>query len=186
VLTSFQATRSGNNTLITWTTASEQNNKGFGVEVSTDGISFRSIGFVASQNANSTHALAYKFTDTEGYKKGKRYYRLLQTDLDGKEGYSPVRVVNFDGIGVTVSGLAPYPNPFTDKLSFNIDVTAVGNGVAHVQLLDLTGRVVREQNLNVQDTSLTLEGLNGLRTGLYIARITLPDGSSQTARVQKQ
>lgn len=185
VLVSFNATRNATNALITWATATETNSKGFEVQASTDGTAFRTLGFVSSESPNSLQAKKYKFVDTESGKFGTRYYRLHQIDLDGKDSYSPVRAVNFDGTASSTA-LAAYPSPFTDKLDFNLDATTVGNGVAHVQLLDMTGRIVREQNLSVQNASLTLESLNDLRAGLYIARVTLPDGSAQTVRVQKQ
>ena len=185
VLAAFTAVRNNANALLTWTTATETNNKGFEVQVSTDGAAYRTLSFVSSESPNSVQNKNYKYVDTEAGKTGIRYYRLHQLDYDGKDSYSPVRVVNFDGT-VSPTGLVAYPNPFTDKLDFNLDATAVGNRVAHVQLLDMTGRVVREQNLTVQNASLTLENLSDLRAGLYMARITLPDGSTQTVRIQKQ
>ncbi len=184
-LIAFNATRSGVTTLVTWSTATEQANKGFEVQVSTDGTAFRTLGFVSSETPNSLQVKSYKYVDTENGKFGTRYYRLHQIDLDGKASYSPVRAVNFDG-SAGQAGLAAYPNPFTDKLDFNLDATVVGNGVAYMQLLDMMGRVVREQSLAVQNASLTMESLGDLRAGLYMARITLPDGSAQTVRIQKQ
>ncbi|TDN38999.1 hypothetical protein A8B98_21100 [Hymenobacter sp. UV11] len=156
------------------------------MQVSTDGTSFRKLAFLASQNPNSAQKLQYTYTDAEAGKTGTRYYRLRQLDITGEESFSPVRAVNFDGATAT-SALAAYPNPFADKVAFNLDATTIGaNGSAHVQLLDMTGRIVREQNLTVQNASLTLDNLSDLRSGLYMARITLPNGSAKTLRVQKQ
>ncbi|AMR28429.1 hypothetical protein A0257_15905 [Hymenobacter psoromatis] len=163
----------------------ETGSKGFEVQVSTDGTTFRTLGFISSETPNSLQARSYKYVDTESGKFGTRYYRLHQIDLDGKDSYSPVRAVNFDGTANSTA-LTAYPSPFTDKIDFSINAATVGNGVARVQLLDMTGRVVREQNISVQNASITLESLSDLRTGLYVARITLPDGSAQTVRIQKQ
>lgn len=185
-LIAFTATRSNQNVLLAWATATEQNSAGFEVQVSTDGASFRKLAFVASQNPNSSQKLAYTYTDVEAGKTGTRYYRLRQLDITGEEAFSPVRVVTFDGVSAA-GALSAYPNPFADKVAFNLDATAVGaNGNAHVQLLDMTGRTVREQNLTVQNASLTLDNLSDLRSGLYMVRITLPDGSAKALRVQKQ
>ena len=186
VLVSFNATRNATNASLTWSTATETNSKGFEVQVSTDGTAFRTLGFVSSETPNSTQAKSYQYVDTETGKVGIRYYRLHQVDLDGKDSYSPVRAVNFDGTATDVA-LSAYPNPFVDKVAFNLDATTIGAaGNAQVQLLDMTGRIVREQNLTVQNASLTLDNLNDLRSGLYLVRITLPDGSAKTLRVQKQ
>jgi hypothetical protein len=185
-LVAFTAVRSNANTTLAWTTASELNNSGFEVQVSNDGATFRKLAFVASQNPNSNQALNYSYTDTENGKNGIRYYRLRQLDISGEEAFSPVRAVSFSGSALASTGLAAYPNPFVDKLDFNLDATAVGTGLAHVQLVDMTGRLVREQNVSVANASLSLSDLASLRSGLYMAKVTLPDGTSQTIRIQKQ
>lgn len=185
-LVAFTAARNNQNILLSWATASEQNNAGFEVQVSTDGATFRKLAFIASKGANSTQSLNYSYTDTEAGKYGIRYYRLRQLDITGEETFSPVRVVSFDG-SANAAALAAYPNPFVDKVGFNLDATTLGaNSTAHVQLIDMTGRIVREQTLTVQNASLTLDNLNALRSGLYLVRITLPDGSAKTLRIQKQ
>ncbi|RZK44683.1 MAG: T9SS type A sorting domain-containing protein [Hymenobacter sp.] len=185
-LTAFTAVRNGGNSLLSWTTASEQNNTGFEVQVSTDGATFRKLAFVATQNANSTQKLVYTYTDTETGKTGVRYYRLRQIDTDETESFSPIRTVSFSGATTGATALTGYPNPFTNKLDFNLDATAVGNGAAHIQLVDMTGRIVLEKDVKVANASLTLTDLDGLRSGLYLAKVTLPDGTTQKVRVQKQ
>ncbi len=185
-LTVFTATRSNTNAVLAWTTASELDNTGFEVQVSSDGVTFRKLAFVASQNPNSVQVLNYNYADTENGKTGIRYYRLRQIDVSGEEAFSPVRAVSFSSTMLASTGLAAYPNPFVDKLDFNLDATTVGSGVAHVQLVDMTGRMVREQNISVANASLSLDGLSSLGSGLYMAKVTLPDGTSQTVRIQKQ
>jgi hypothetical protein len=184
-LVSFTATRTDNSALLNWATASEKHNTGFEVQVSTDGATFRKLAFVASQNPNSTQKLAYSYTDVETGKAGVRYYRLRQIDTDGTSAFSPVRAVSFTGNASTVA-VTGYPNPFTSTIAFNIDATTVGDGIAHVQLVDMTGRIVREQDLTVANASLTLTDLDGLRSGLYLAKLTLPNGTTQKVRIQKQ
>jgi len=185
-LTAFTAVRNGNSAVLSWTTASEKNNTGFEVQVSTDGASFRKLAFVATQDANSNKKLVYGYVDAESGKANVRYYRLRQIDTDGTEAFSPVRAVSFSGVASVAPALAAYPNPFTTQLAFNLDATAVGNGVAHLQLVDMTGRIVLEQDLKVANASLTLTDLGGLHSGLYLAKLTLPDGTTQKVRVQKQ
>ena len=187
VLVSFDATRSNANALLAWKTATETNSKGFEVQVSTDGTAFRTLGFVSSQSPNSTQARTYKYTDTESGKFGTRYYRLHQVDLDGKDSYSPTRAVSFEGVATDAVALSVYPNPFldTDKVSLNFG-TDVPNGVAQVQLIDMVGRTVRQQSLAISNASLDLGDLSSLRSGMYLARITMPDGSTQSVRLQKK
>jgi hypothetical protein len=186
VLTAFTATRTNTNALLTWRTASEQNNKGFEVQVATDGVTYRTLTFVESHSSNSVIAADYQYLDTEAGKTGVRYYRLHQIDLDGTDSYSPIRTVSFSGGEVVASALVASPNPFTDKLAFSFNGTTPGDGTAQVTLVDMAGRTVHEQRIALSSASMSLNDLGSLRAGLYVARITLPDGSAKMVRIQKQ
>jgi len=119
-------------------------------------------------------------------KAGTRSYRLRQLFISGEESFSLVRAVSSSGSATGVTSVAAYPNPFVDKIDFNLNATPIGSGVAHVQLVDMTGRPVREQNVVVQHASRSLNDLASLRSALYVAKLTLPDGTSQTVRAQMQ
>lgn len=187
-LVAFNAVRSNANTLLTWKTASELNNRGFNVQVSADGVTYRTLTFVASKSPNSSSELSYSYTDVEASKAGTRYYRLEQVDLDGTLNYSPVRAVNFDGAAPTSLALVAYPNPFSDTVGLTVEgaTATTTEGTAYVKLVDMTGRTVRDQKVSLAGASLSLGDLSGLRSGLYLAKVTLPDGTVQTVRVQKQ
>ena len=171
---------------MTWHTASEQNNKGFEVQVATDGTAYRTLAFVASHSVNSVINSDYQYLDTESGKVGLRYYRLHQIDLDGTDSYSPVRTVSFTGSDVVASTLVASPNPFTDKLALSFNGTMPASGTAQVTLIDMAGRTVREQRIELSSASMDLGNLSGLRAGLYVAKIALPDGSAKMVRIQKQ
>jgi hypothetical protein len=186
-LTAFAAVRTGANALVSWTTATELNNKGFNVQVSADGVAFRTLGFVASKLVNSSQVLNYTYNDTEAGKNGTRYYRLEQVDVDGKVNYSPVRAVSFDGNASTSVALVAYPNPFSNTVGLTLEGVSVSNGtLASVKVVDMTGRTVRDQQLALNGASLSLGDLSDLRSGLYLAKVTLPDGSVKTVRIQRQ
>ncbi|NML67264.1 T9SS type A sorting domain-containing protein [Hymenobacter sp. RP-2-7] len=185
-LVAFNAVRSNANTLLSWITASEENNKGFNVQVSADGVTYRTLTFVASKSPNSSNEQSYKYTDTEAGKVGTRYYRLEQVDVDGKLNYSPVRAVGFDGTAATSVALVAYPNPFSNTIGLTVEGATTTEGSAYVKLVDMTGRTVLDQKVSLVGASLALGDLSNLRSGLYLAKVTLPDGSVQTVRVQKQ
>jgi hypothetical protein len=184
-LTAFSATVAGANVNLAWTTATEKNSSGFEVQVSTTGKNYRKIAFVASKSPNSQQQQTYSYVDTEAGKTGTRYYRLRQVDLDGAESFSPVRTISFSGSTVATTASA-YPNPFTSYVDLSIDAATAGTAPVRVQLIDMTGRIVREQMVSVDNASLHLSALDGLRSGLYIAKVSLPNGATQTLRVQKQ
>jgi len=189
-LVAFDAKRTGTNATITWTTASEQSNSGFEVQVSTDGFTYRSIAFVPTQNANSFTTLKYTFLDEENGKTGNRYYRLRQIDQDGTFAYSPVRVVAFSASDVASKSttLSAYPNPFSqsDLPSIIVQTTAVGD--ARLQIMDLLGREIARQNFTAVNgnQNVAIPQAASLSAGTYIAKITLSTGEVKTVRIQKQ
>lgn len=187
-LVAFNAVRSANNALLTWSTASELNNKGFNVQVSADGVTFRALNFVASQNPTSANTQNYKYTDSEEGKVGTRYYRLEQVDLDGKLSYSPVRALNFDGATASAVALVAYPNPFnnSDQLGLTLQGLAPADGVAYVKIIDMAGRTIRDQQLPLSGSSISLGDMSSLGSGLYVAKVTLTDGTTQMVRIQKR
>ncbi len=106
-LQNFNGTLKNGNAVIEWATASEQNNRGFSVEKSLDGIQWYEIGWLAGAGT-TTVAQFYSFTDSR-LVAGNNYYRLKQFDYDGAFHYSPViNVANktADDLQIKVS-----PNP---------------------------------------------------------------------------
>lgn len=91
----FTATPHGNQMLIEWSTASEQNNSHFTVERSQDGSIFKDLGTVKG-NGTTNLTSRYSFTD-ETAPGGLLYYRIKQTDFNGKTGYSSMVVVKHSG-----------------------------------------------------------------------------------------
>lgn len=136
-LTSFVAARQGTAAVLSWTTASERNTVGFGIEVSTDGKPFRRLGWV--EGAGSSNApRSYKFVDNEPGKAGPRYYRLRQDDTDRATHYFGTKVLDFDS---PAPALVVYPTRFGEEMT----VTLLGNRAADLTLLDNVGRVVWSQ-----------------------------------------
>lgn len=186
-LVSFTAARSGENAQLAWATASEKNNRGFEVQVSADGKTFRTLSFVASKGSNSSTNLDYKYTDTEAGKAGLRYYRLRQVDFDGTDSYSPVRAVSFDGAGALAAELNVYPNPVTGSDARLLIQTAEA-GNARLRVTDLMGRTIIDQTIATANgsTEAKLTALDNAKSGTYMAQLTLPSGQVKTLKVQKQ
>jgi len=184
-LTSFDAKRIGTDALVSWETANEVNNKGYNVQVSTDGKEFHTLGFIASTSPNSMSAKSYNYTDTEGNKAGIRYYRLQQVDVDGKTAFFTPRAVSFDG-KASASGVVAYPNPFTSGLRLNLNTTTAGTGI--VRISDMTGRVISQRQIafSLGNNDVELNSLSDLKNGLYLMNVSLPTGEVKTLKVVKQ
>ncbi|RZK44356.1 MAG: T9SS type A sorting domain-containing protein [Hymenobacter sp.] len=188
-LISFDAKRTGSNALITWATAVEISNSGFEVQVSTDGTTFRKLAFVASQAINSTGILKYSFLDEENGKTGARYYRLRQIDEDGKDDFSPVRVVSFSAASIAqATTLTAYPNPFNANDLPVVLVQATTVGDATLQVIDMMGRVITRQSFTtaagIQEVNISQA--SNLSSGVYMAKVTLATGEVKTIRIQKR
>ena len=82
----FKGVPSENHNHITWSTASEHNNNYFDIETTIDGIEYHSITRL-SGSGNSQTKIDYEFDDYN-IDNGISYYRLKQTDYDGKFRYS--------------------------------------------------------------------------------------------------
>lgn len=93
-LLSFTASANGEKVETNWLTSTEINNDFFAVERSVDAIHFEEAGRVEGAG-NSSSELSYRFTDDSPF-AGVSYYRLKQTDFDGKSTFSEIRAVKID------------------------------------------------------------------------------------------
>lgn len=144
-----------------WETTEEPNNAGFHVERSATGNNWSAIGEVDARPGSDQR---YDFADNAPL-SGTSYYRLRQTDFDGRVTYSPVETVDFFGEGQ----IFLYPNPATSILNVRLPEGAVLLG-----LTDLTGRSVNvhfEGQAGQLTTNVSL-----LPPALYCLRVRLIDG----------
>jgi hypothetical protein len=92
-LIAYTAKQNSKNVNIDWSTATEINCDYFTVERSTNNKDYKTIGMVNGAG-NSTSLLNYSTIDENPF-KGISYYRLRQTDYDGKEVVYPPVSVNY-------------------------------------------------------------------------------------------
>ena len=119
-LVGFTANQSDNQVRLTWSTASEINNKGFEINRSINGNN-SVIGFVEGKGSSS-EINNYKFTDETELRPGIYSYRLKQIDYDGTSEYSDeVRVEIVEQVK-EYTLLQNYPNPFNPvtKIRFHL------------------------------------------------------------------
>lgn len=177
-LISFHAVADGAKHSIRWTTASESNNDYFEVERSSDAVHFHVLGKVSSRAAlgNSQTKLAYSFDDEQPL-RGHNYYRLSQTDLNGKQ-----QVVSavIDVRSMNGNTYAVYPNPVVDKLT--LYSPSEPNAPFTYEVRDLAGRmVVSGETAN----ATTIIDVNGLPQGAYFLVLTATEQESQVFQFLK-
>ncbi len=169
-LLSFTAEPNGNVVDLDWSTASEISNDYFTIERSEDGISFEAIATVGGAG-NSTSILYYTTVDYAPL-DGISYYRLKQTDYDGKFEYSEIRSVNFNAIsngGKPSIIISPNPakgssevNVLLSNFAFNSDVRIVLRD--NISREYFTGNVTTNQK---GTATLKLNSNTELAAGIY-------------------
>jgi hypothetical protein len=146
-LLSFIAELKDTVVLLTWVTESEQNNNYFTIERSNNALHWESVGIVKGAG-NSNITLSYSFMDKNPY-SGISYYRLKQTDFDGKSDVSDiVSVSNFD-----VELLNIFPNPATDNITFVI--FSKNEFLCAVSVFNALGQVVKIILYNLEKEIIT-------------------------------
>lgn len=185
VMLSFSGYKSGVVNKLNWTTVSEQNNRGFAVERSADGVNYAAIGFVNSLavNGNSDASLTYSFTDANPT-GSKQYYRLRQQDINGVSRLSNVIVIKGEKVNtLTIDGL--YPNPVSSQL--NVAVSSPVRGSVTLQVVDMTGRILSQQVKAVAEGSNTVSvNVAGLSNGSYILKVVNAETGAVSAKFSKQ
>ncbi|WP_303309600.1 metallophosphoesterase [Hymenobacter sp. BT730] len=167
-LTSFVAKRQGTEVVLRWTTATEQNSRGFGIEGSPDGLSYHTVGFVPSQPGSSTSTRSYRWTNNTPGKVGWYYYRLRQEDEGGQFAYYGPIAVHFQGLP---AALNVYPNPFDQELT--MEITSVAVGLAMLTLTDEVGKVVWHEVQTVVAGVNRLGITPPLKAGQYQATVRM-------------
>jgi hypothetical protein len=149
---------------LSWSTVSETNNDFFTVERSPDLNIWDELGNVDGAG-NSNMLRTYSYDDYSPL-EGTSYYRLKQTDYDGKyEVFNPVSVE------CTTGDMEPsvtlYPNPFTDEVFVKINNFTTDK--VSVIIFDVLGNKVFDKQFNSEtsDNPSIVLNLKQLSSGIY-------------------
>jgi hypothetical protein len=174
-LVSFKGEHSGNSNILTWSTATELNNKGFEVQYSFNGKDFKDLAFVASKenSKNNGSDLNYQYTDSKGV-GGNIYYRLEQVDVNGNTNYSGVVLVKGNSINA-LSLNSVYPNPAKDRL--NLIISSPVNNNINIIITDLAGKIVKRQAYSVVSGGNNVDfDVSALPAGSYFIKANCNNG----------
>lgn len=166
-LLDFNAEPQNDRVLLTWNTLKETNNAYFAIERSAGGPEFSEIGRVKGAGTTS-EPQSYRTFDLAPL-PGTSYYRLKQTDFDGKFAYSQTVSVTFEQTGDQV---LLYPNPTTEGMNTRIRFTSSRERQCTFQLFDLTGRKVWEETRDDRNGDIEIP-TNALTAGVYLFKTNL-------------
>ncbi len=184
-LVNFTATHQTAAVLLSWTTAMEVNNDFFTLEKSRDGSSFTFLTKIKGAG-NSSRPLHYKYNDND-LTEGVIYYRLKQTDFDGKSTYSNTVSVNLGNI-YNVNEISfdnVFPNPFVNQVT--VMFTSSKSQKVEIKMTDMAGKIIVSQQME------SIAGTNNykytvpeeLPNGIYLVQLSTPS-KSITQRIVKK
>jgi len=161
---SFTASSQQQTVQLQWTTASEQNNRGFTIQRSSNAQTYTSIGFVAAAgDGNSNATRQYQFKD-ERPLNGINYYRLQQMDVDGVYSYSATRTVNFN----LSSYFKVYPAVTQNQINIELANGLVADRSTILRLVDVSGKIHVSKPMRLSKEIIYLQALP---TGMYLLQI---------------
>lgn len=157
---------------ITWSTASELNNRGFFLERSTNASNgWTDISWVPG-NGNSNTLRYYGYDDRAVYYDTVYYYRLRQVDFDGTFTYSWIN-------SGKLTGTMPLEFSFTPNPTNGI-VTLYHRNNANITLYDVLGRVVKTIPLTENQFDIS-----DLANGTYYLKVVDTSNHTETFKVVK-
>ncbi|HEV7780212.1 MAG TPA: GEVED domain-containing protein, partial [Chitinophagaceae bacterium] len=169
-LLSFAGQREGTMNKLRWTTATEQNNRGFDIQRSEDGTNWASIGFMNSlaPNGTSNSQLTYSFTDNTVAGR-KLYYRLRQVNLDGASKFSSTVLIKGDKAALlTIDGLRP--NPASTEI--NVIIATPSRDKVTIRVIDITGKTVVLKLAEIEAGTNTIPlDISRINNGTYIVKL---------------
>nr|MBP6460696.1 T9SS type A sorting domain-containing protein [Crocinitomicaceae bacterium] len=143
-LLSFEAIKNNKRVQLNWSTGSETNNDYFTIERSVNGNDFSTI-LTKKGSGTTSHTIHYKAYDNSPL-KGLSYYRLKQTDIDGKYTFSPIRSVKFEGIDQQTFDV--YPNPVVDN-RFKVNFTSNSEESILITIYNTIGQKMYQEEIKV-------------------------------------
>ena len=182
-LTTFTGQLTHGQAFLNWQTASELNSSYFGVQRSTDGTNFTTVGKVAAARTSAV-TKNYQYTDALtglATMPAALYYRLQQVDKDGKQNLSKTIVLN-PGANAS-SSLIMYPNPVRSLLNLRLrDVP--GNAV--ITIVDAGGKTLLAQTAKTVTGGQTISlNTSRLAAGVYVVHVQY-NGQSEEQKFIKE
>ncbi len=168
-----------------WETSAEINNKGFEIEKSIDGKTFKKIAFVNSlaNKNNSDTRLNYSFIDKEELFPNN-YYRLKQIDLQGTYDYTKTILLRAEKEDIFLIKTI-FPTPTIKNL--NVSFQSSTQTKADIIVLDNKGKIVKKSSINslVGENNISID-VSSFSKGIYYLKIISNNGQIAEQKWIKQ
>lgn len=183
-LSSFTHKVNGYNVSLSWSTASETNNKGFQIErknVSEAG--WKTIGFVEGAG-NSNTEKKYNFDDKK-LNTGKYQYRMKQIDYNGNYSYKNLNSEIVMGAPKKFNLSQNYPNPFNPQTKIDFELPT--DSKVKVIIYDALGREIRTLINEVRTAGIYTVDFDAknLSSGFYFYRLITGENGNESIITKK-
>jgi hypothetical protein len=173
-LISFSGRKVNTRVQLNWNTENAVNLSYFGIERSSDGVTFNNVGTI---NATAGRSGSYSYSDATAPATGTSFYRLRQTDADGRYQYSAVVMIRS---GAEKNGsLVVFPNPTNHYLSLS---TGGNEVIQHLAIFDINGKRIVDKN----NPSTNTIDVSTLAKGFYKIKVETATGESFSSSFVKQ
>lgn len=172
-LIAFEANLKNDIVNLNWATATEVNNDYFTVERTNDLMNFTVVGF--TDGAGTSNAVRkYQYLDTKPV-QGWNYYRLKQTDFDGRFTYSDFESIYFEKRTHFDLNITPVPAQ-SDNAVFIL--TGVPDKEVKLSVYDSNGRTVFSRTIRTGASGSVRYAADftaSLLPGVYVAKAICDD-----------
>jgi hypothetical protein len=134
---------------------------------------------VVNASASGANNNSYSVTDAHPF-ENKTYYRLKQTDLDGREVYFKILPTS---CGNGSSAITAYPNPVSNKL-----LLTMNNNFRRgkINILSVTGALIGKINYKIHQGNAVEIDVENILKGMYLLQIEDINGSIEIVKIVKQ
>jgi hypothetical protein len=174
----FNGSNVEKNVLLQWGTMNEINNSFFTIEKSKDGVSFDYLSNVSANGIVDKGMINYSFTDKQPYNLG--YYRISQTDKDGKKSYyKTIQIKASAATGLSVQQFVQGNYIYVQTLNASI-------GNASIDLYSIEGKKLSSQKIYSTAQQNTYKITRPSQTGVYIICLESNGERTYTGKVVVQ
>jgi hypothetical protein len=170
----FSAKTLQNSVQLQWATAAEINNDFFTIERSMDGHNWEAISYIHGAG-NANYVINYEFVDQFPV-SGISYYRLKQTDFDGKfEYFAPVAVQTHG-----INAASEIVNVAISQTKMDISIMNE-NETAMLVVADIRGRIISQQNIMADNfvQNITVDFQRNYTGEVVMVRLVSSDKSDE-------
>jgi hypothetical protein len=170
-ITNFTGNAKDNTVKLQWALATSNTLQSVTLEKSYNGTVFNPLNEYWLNIDNHANSADFNYTDNDV--QPIMYYRLKMVSDNGNTEYS--NVLNFETASSAINKLKVYPTVISSMATVNF--SAEKSSTASFQLVDYSGRIVYQKQLQVADgnNDISINNFGNLPTGNYIAVLRTSD-----------